>query len=185
MTSRLIPSLGFIRKPPFRRLHFRVHVMDLCSNDVCTDSVGSRSGSYQRYDKRLSSFDKWPIQMKQSREDMAAAGFVYSNCGDRVYCFSCVTSKWGNGTRLTIPGRNTRNGLPVVFTSKWWAFLLRPRRQRGTAFTRGTDLGPNPQPLLVEDFSRRKERSHGMTINGGRARMTRHSFRNYREGNIR
>ena len=63
--------------------------MDLCGNDVCTDSSGSRSGSYQRYDERLTSFDKWPVQMKQSREDMAAAGFVYSNCGDRVHCFSC------------------------------------------------------------------------------------------------
>lgn len=38
---------------------------------------------------RLRSFDKWPKSMKQKPEQLADAGFFYTQIGDRVICFSC------------------------------------------------------------------------------------------------
>lgn len=38
---------------------------------------------------RLRSFDDWPTVMKQTPEQMADAGFFYTQISDRVICFSC------------------------------------------------------------------------------------------------
>ena len=41
------------------------------------------------YRDRVSSFDKWPLQLRQDKHTLASAGFYYTNDGDLVKCFSC------------------------------------------------------------------------------------------------
>lgn len=38
---------------------------------------------------RLRSFDEWPKSMKQTPDELSAAGFFYTQKGDRVICFCC------------------------------------------------------------------------------------------------
>ncbi|XP_062577371.1 baculoviral IAP repeat-containing protein 3-like [Saccostrea cucullata] len=42
-----------------------------------------------RYRDRLDSFRNWPRQITLRPDELSAAGFFYSGCGDRVQCFSC------------------------------------------------------------------------------------------------
>lgn len=44
---------------------------------------------YRVESERRASFDYWPIQMKQSAEEMVAAGFFYLGAGDMVACYHC------------------------------------------------------------------------------------------------
>lgn len=44
---------------------------------------------YWEYHRRLESFHKWPLQMKQRPDALAACGFYYSGGGDKVVCFGC------------------------------------------------------------------------------------------------
>lgn len=44
---------------------------------------------------RLRSFEDWPTVMKQKPEELADAGFFYTQISDRVICFSC-----GGGLRM-------------------------------------------------------------------------------------
>ncbi|CCU56005.1 inhibitor of apoptosis 3 [Choristoneura rosaceana entomopoxvirus 'L'] len=39
--------------------------------------------------KRLKTFKNWPQSLKQTPEELAEAGFYYTNCGDKVKCFYC------------------------------------------------------------------------------------------------
>lgn len=54
------------------------------------------NGGLSSYHRRLASFDRWPIQVAQSPEDMALAGFYYERIGDSVTCFHCkkTLSNW-------------------------------------------------------------------------------------------
>jgi hypothetical protein len=45
--------------------------------------------SFVSFHDRVATFDRWPIQMMQSPNDMAAAGFIYTGIGDGVTCFYC------------------------------------------------------------------------------------------------
>lgn len=49
-----------------------------------------KNPKYQSYDARLKSFDYWPISMRQTKEEMADAGFYYSGRGDGVLCYHCL-----------------------------------------------------------------------------------------------
>ena len=40
------------------------------------------------YRDRVSSFESWPVQLRQDKHTLASAGFYYTN-GDLVKCFSC------------------------------------------------------------------------------------------------
>ncbi|XP_071105254.1 death-associated inhibitor of apoptosis 2-like [Haliotis cracherodii] len=44
---------------------------------------------HQSFESRVTSFEAWPIQMAQTAEDMAHAGFVYTQSTDSVFCFHC------------------------------------------------------------------------------------------------
>ncbi|XP_071094862.1 baculoviral IAP repeat-containing protein 7-like [Haliotis cracherodii] len=44
---------------------------------------------YLRFERRLASFETWPTQMYQTAEEMAHAGFVYTQGADGVCCFQC------------------------------------------------------------------------------------------------
>ncbi|XP_048236893.1 baculoviral IAP repeat-containing protein 3-like [Haliotis rufescens] len=44
---------------------------------------------YLRFERRLASFEAWPTQMYQTAEEMAHAGFVYTQGADGVCCFQC------------------------------------------------------------------------------------------------
>ena len=50
---------------------------------------------------RLSSFDDWPISIKQRPEEITEAGFFYSGKGDKIVCFYC-----GGGLRDLLPVDN-------------------------------------------------------------------------------
>lgn len=45
---------------------------------------------------RQKSFERWPLQIKQTPTEMSEAGFFYTDIGDEVNCFCCGTfcSKW-------------------------------------------------------------------------------------------
>ncbi|XP_071111517.1 death-associated inhibitor of apoptosis 2-like [Haliotis cracherodii] len=44
---------------------------------------------YLCFERRIASFETWPTQMNQTAEEMAHAGFVYTQGADGVYCFQC------------------------------------------------------------------------------------------------
>ncbi|XP_071084010.1 baculoviral IAP repeat-containing protein 5.2-A-like [Haliotis cracherodii] len=58
-------------------------VPDCAKADLCTEVYG------QKFSDRLKTFDKWPLQMKQSPTSMAKAGFIYTGQSDKAYCFKC------------------------------------------------------------------------------------------------
>ncbi|XP_048247007.1 baculoviral IAP repeat-containing protein 3-like [Haliotis rufescens] len=47
------------------------------------------SSYYLRFERRLASFEAWPTQMYQTAEEMAHAGFVYTQGANGVCCFQC------------------------------------------------------------------------------------------------
>ena len=51
---------------------------------------------YTTNEARLKTFKNWPIGLTQNKEDMANAGFIYSNFSDRVQCYFCEIQieKW-------------------------------------------------------------------------------------------
>ncbi|CRK95836.1 CLUMA_CG009285, isoform A [Clunio marinus] len=51
---------------------------------------------YESLNKRLETFDMWPIGLKQKPQDLAEAGFFYSGQSDVTICFSCGNhiGKW-------------------------------------------------------------------------------------------
>ncbi|XP_024227584.1 E3 ubiquitin-protein ligase XIAP-like [Bombus impatiens] len=44
---------------------------------------------YATYESRLNSFESWPTYMKQTREDLADAGFYYAGVDDFTTCYHC------------------------------------------------------------------------------------------------
>ena len=65
------------------------------------DSFNNRCASYaspeyMSYIDRLNTFTTWPIQIAQTKESLARAGFWYTTLSDKVECFSCGISlmKW-------------------------------------------------------------------------------------------
>lgn len=60
------------------------------NNESATITI--RATKYPEYAieaDRLRSFEDWPKAKKQTPEILSDAGFYYSQCGDRVKCFSC------------------------------------------------------------------------------------------------
>ena len=51
---------------------------------------------YTFYSERLSTYTCWPIQITQTKDSLARAGFWYTGFGDKVQCFSCgiALMKW-------------------------------------------------------------------------------------------
>ena len=45
--------------------------------------------SYFRLKNRLRTFTTWPKYLHPDAEELARAGFVYTGCGDLVFCFYC------------------------------------------------------------------------------------------------
>ena len=41
------------------------------------------------HSERLNTFNSWPVGIKQRPDELAAAGFYYTGCGDELFCFSC------------------------------------------------------------------------------------------------
>jgi len=44
---------------------------------------------YASYERRLNSFDNWPISLKIRPVELSEAGFFYSGKGDQTICFYC------------------------------------------------------------------------------------------------
>ena len=64
--------------------------MDVCGFGIETDSVVFKpTTDYSVYKERLDTFKTWPMQMKQSAEEMAQAGLYYTKTGDMCVCFKC------------------------------------------------------------------------------------------------
>lgn len=54
------------------------------------DSASNRnSKEYDIYDDRLNTFVKWPKYLSSLKEELAAAGFIYTGKGDNTKCFRC------------------------------------------------------------------------------------------------
>ena len=66
---------------------------------------------YASYETRLQSFALWPTSIVQSKEQLADAGFFYTNIGDQTVCYHC-----GGGLRDWEP-----NDDPWVEHSKWFS----------------------------------------------------------------
>nr|XP_022903769.1 death-associated inhibitor of apoptosis 1 [Onthophagus taurus] len=45
--------------------------------------------NYALFDKRLASFEHWPVSIKQKPKDLASAGYYYTGYGDQTVCFHC------------------------------------------------------------------------------------------------
>lgn len=63
--------------------------------DVCgkfkqfEETKPSMYPKFKKLEKRLETFEDWPISLAQRPEILARAGFFYSGKGDRTLCFSC------------------------------------------------------------------------------------------------
>ncbi|XP_071089205.1 baculoviral IAP repeat-containing protein 2-like [Haliotis cracherodii] len=78
-------------------------------DDKMSPLSNTPSPYYLHFERRLASFEAWPTQMNQTAEEMAHAGFVYTQGADGVYCFQC-------GVRLR---RWASNDDPWVEHHKW------------------------------------------------------------------
>ncbi|CAO1396288.1 unnamed protein product [Diamesa tonsa] len=59
------------------------------TTDVITSPGIKIKPDYELYSERLKTFTSWPIGIKQRPEELSAAGFYYSGCGDELLCYSC------------------------------------------------------------------------------------------------
>ena len=62
------------------------------------------------YRDRVSSFESWPVQLRQDKHTLASAGFCYTNKGDLVKC-SLAAYASENGFKKTMFGKNIEDGL--------------------------------------------------------------------------
>ncbi|XP_046337084.1 baculoviral IAP repeat-containing protein 7-like [Haliotis rufescens] len=70
---------------------------DTCeSRSECTDACDGRlpppskpPSLHLHFERRLASFEGWPMQMNQTAEEMAHGAFVYTKSADGVYCSHC------------------------------------------------------------------------------------------------
>ncbi|XP_012229106.2 death-associated inhibitor of apoptosis 1 [Linepithema humile] len=62
---------------------------DTKSTVEVNDIIGVEYPKYTSYTERLQSFQSWPKEKSQKKEDMAAAGFFYSGVSDRTFCYYC------------------------------------------------------------------------------------------------
>ena len=55
--------------------------------------------NFVTFNSRRESFTTWPVQLSQSPDQLASAGFFYTGCGDKVRCFSggCGLEMWEAG----------------------------------------------------------------------------------------
>lgn len=44
---------------------------------------------YSNFEVRLATFENWPKEWAFPSKEMAAAGFYYTACSDKVRCFNC------------------------------------------------------------------------------------------------
>ncbi|XP_057335009.1 death-associated inhibitor of apoptosis 1-like [Microplitis mediator] len=107
------------------------------------------------YEKRLESFRDWPSTNLQSKERLAEAGFLYTNCNDQTLCFHC-----GGGLKYWI-----REDDPWVEHAKWfnkcywvWAmkgqtFIDRVQEQMGVLVA-GEDSEPSEQVISESEYER-------------------------------
>lgn len=63
------------------------------------DLIGAAHPDFIIYEDRLRTFLKHPERWSQSGEDLAAAGWIFANTGDRTYCFHCngTVERWKPG----------------------------------------------------------------------------------------
>lgn len=74
-TSAEVPNF---REPPH---HFR---------SPFTQNSDWKHPEYTSFGKRLATFRNWPKYLKgPNKTDLARSGFIYTDIGDRVTCFSC------------------------------------------------------------------------------------------------
>lgn len=59
-------------------------------------TLSPRHPEFLSYNERLKTFRDWPLQMTQTGQEMAKAGYVYNNQNDSTTCFWCGNSvfKW-------------------------------------------------------------------------------------------
>ncbi|KYN06942.1 PREDICTED: E3 ubiquitin-protein ligase XIAP-like [Cyphomyrmex costatus] len=67
---------------------------------------------YASFTARLTSYDRWPKAMSQTKEELANAGFYYTGSGDQTLCYHC-----GGGLRDWEP-----NDDPWVEHAKWFEY---------------------------------------------------------------
>lgn len=77
---------------------------------------------------RLKTFDKWPKILKQDPEEMADAGFFYTNKEDRVICFYC-----GGGLREW-----NDHDVPFEEHAKWFSQCQYLIMVKGTKYIKNT-----------------------------------------------
>ena len=79
-----------------------------------------QNSSKSYYSDRIKTFDKWPKQIQQIPEELAQAGFYYTNIGDKVKCFYCglILYNWEKGDDVFVEHRrhcNTCKFMHVVY----------------------------------------------------------------------
>ena len=62
-------------------------------DQLCSDCIPEETPMFTKYmasyDARFKTFTTWPIQIKQTPEELASAGFYYTGNSDKVVCFAC------------------------------------------------------------------------------------------------
>lgn len=79
---------------------------------------------YASYAARLSTFDRWPKAMSQTKESLATAGFYYTGSGDQTLCYYC-----GGGLRDWEPDDD-----PWIEHAKWFEYCPYLLITKGTEF---------------------------------------------------
>ena len=64
----------------------------LSHSSAMNDAVYFEKSDLVYYEDRLKTYEHWPKQIKQSKQNLARAGFYYTGEGDKVTCFACKLS---------------------------------------------------------------------------------------------
>lgn len=97
--KRHFPDCPFVRTAINLRLSDDEHLSTLSNFDLVTQDnlqeLGIQSHSapkrprYASYESRLGTFSLWPVELVQTPEVLAEAGFYYEGRADQVRCFHC------------------------------------------------------------------------------------------------
>ena len=78
-----------------KRTHFimntKVSMPSMEDSDPSETVFNPRHPEFMSCSSRLHTFRTWPKYHPTPSVKLAKAGFIYSGCGDRVFCFNCNT----------------------------------------------------------------------------------------------
>ncbi|XP_060586407.1 baculoviral IAP repeat-containing protein 2-like [Ruditapes philippinarum] len=141
-----------------------------------------RFHEYADYRKRVSSFEFWPIQIKQTREQMADAGFFYTGSDDLVQCFQCYRQvrRWENGDDVYAEHARIFPLCPYIREHRGDSFIAQTVNEdkEFSAKDQSLQYAQQDQQEFLKYFESKRNRLLEMGFNDDEFKIVRQHFKN-------